>query len=195
MAAPTPVSSLVHSSTLVTAGLYVLIRFNYLFCFFEFSFFKIISILTMVLGGLCAVIEKDFKKIVAMSTLSQLGIILFIMSLGIWKLCFLHIIIHAFFKSILFLGTGSIIGQIGGLQDSRFYGSGPFMYFSYLYFLVSCFCLSGFPFFIGFYSKDVIIYSVSFVDGAFFYYFFIIGCIFTVVYRLRLLYLSFFFLL
>jgi len=83
IAAPTPVSSLVHSSTLVTAGLYVLIRFNYFFFVFEFSLFKIVSILTMVLGGLCAAVEKDFKKIVAMSTLSQLGIILFIISLGI----------------------------------------------------------------------------------------------------------------
>jgi len=146
----------------------------------------------MVLGGLCAVVEKDFKKIVAMSTLSQLGIMLFIISLGIWKLCFLHIVIHAFFKSMLFLGTGSIMGQVGGLQDSRFYGVGPFIYFSYVYFLVRCFCLSGFPFFIGFYSKDAIIYSVSFVDGIFFYYFFIMGCMFTVLYRLRLLYLSFF---
>jgi len=146
----------------------------------------------MVLGGLCAVVEKDFKKIVAMSTLSQLGMMFFIMSLGIWKLCFLHMVIHAFFKRILFLGTGSIIGQVGGLQDSRFYGAGPFIYFSYVYFLVSCFCLSGFPFFIGFYSKDAIISIVSFVDGILFYYFFIGGCMFTVVYRLRLLYLSFF---
>jgi len=124
--------------------------------------------------------------------------ILFIMSLGVWKLCFLHIIIHAFFKSILFLGTGSMMGQVGGLQDSRFYGVGPFIYFSYVYFLVSCFCLSGFPFFIGFYSKDVIIYSVSFMDGVFFITFllvvvFLLLCIgFVCCIFLFFLFISFF---
>lgn len=82
IAAPTPVSSLVHSSTLVTAGVYVLIRFNYLFIFFTINYFKFFFVFTMLLAGVCAVLEKDFKKIVAISTLSQLGIIMFILSVG-----------------------------------------------------------------------------------------------------------------
>jgi len=168
IAAPTPVSSLVHSSTLVTAGVYVLIRFNYLFLFLELTFFKVFSLFTIILGGMCAWLEMDFKKIVAMSTLRQLGIMMFILSAGSWILSFIHIIIHAFFKRMLFLSTGSLIGQMGGSQDSRFYGRDIFNYISYIYFLVSCFCLSGFPFLIGFYSKDAIISNSSFYNGTFF---------------------------
>jgi len=136
IAAPTPVSSLVHSSTLVTAGVYVLIRFNYVFRYFSFLYLKFIFISTIIVAGVCAVLEKDFKKVVAMSTLSQLGIIIFILSVGAWVLSFLHIIIHAFFKSMLFLRTGSLIGQIAGMQDSRFYGS----FFYVLFFFSFFFC-------------------------------------------------------
>jgi len=150
IAAPTPVSSLVHSSTLVTAGVYVLIRFNYLFCFFSFLSVKFFFVFTMVLAGICAVIESDFKKIVAISTLRQLGMIMFILSVGAWMLSFLHIIIHAFFKSILFLRTGSLMGQISGTQDSRFYGRSLKNYGSFLYFVVRSLCLCGFPFFFRF---------------------------------------------
>ncbi len=82
MAAPTPVSSLVHSSTLVTAGVYVLIRYNYIFVFFNLSFFSVFSLFTMVLAGIGAFLEKDFKKIVAMSTLRQLGLIIYVISIG-----------------------------------------------------------------------------------------------------------------
>jgi len=82
IAAPTPVSSLVHSSTLVTAGLYVIIRFNYLFYFIKVSVFCIFCLFTMILAGGCATVEVDFKKVVAMSTLSQLGLILFVISIG-----------------------------------------------------------------------------------------------------------------
>lgn len=186
MAAPTPVSSLVHSSTLVTAGVYVFIRFNYAFFYYDFFFLKFLFLFTMVLAGLCAVLEKDFKKVVAISTLSQLGMMMFVLSLGLWILSYIHIIIHAFFKSILFLGTGSIISQVRGLQDSRFYGGMNFSFGSFVYFVVRCFCLAGFPFFIGFYSKDFIISSSSFFRGVFFYYFFVLGCLFTVAYSFRL---------
>lgn len=191
IAAPTPVSSLVHSSTLVTAGVYVLIRFNYIFDVFYFSLTKFFFLFTILLAGLCAILENDFKKIVAISTLSQLGIIIFILSVGLWFLSFLHIIIHAFFKSMLFLRTGSLIGQMGGTQDSRFYGSVLFNYGSFLYFVVRSICLSGFPFFLGFYSKDFIISSSSFGEGLLLYTFFLFGCFFTVIYSVRLIYKSY----
>lgn len=186
MAAPTPVSSLVHSSTLVTAGIFVLIRFNYLFCFLGFYFFKLFFLLTMVFGGFIAILEMDFKKIVAISTLRQLGIMAFLLSIGMWTLTFIHIIIHAFFKRILFLATGSLMGQLAGGQDSRLYGGFVNNYSSFLYFSVSCFCLSGFPFFIGFYSKDFIIAGCGIKSGIILYIIFLVGCSFTVCYRLRL---------
>lgn len=186
IAAPTPVSSLVHSSTLVTAGVYVLVRFFYLFFFFGFVYLKLIFILTMLIAGICANVENDFKKMVAMSTLSQLGMILFILSIGVWVLSFLHIIIHAFFKSMLFLSTGSLIRHYGGNQDSRFYGFNSLSFFSFLFFFVRSVCLAGFPFYIGFYSKDFIIIRRSLFLGVFFYFVFLVGCIFTIFYSIRL---------
>jgi len=96
---------------------------------------------------------------------------------------------------MLFLGTGSLMGQVAGIQDSRFYGGNPVSYFSCVYFFSSCFCLSGFPFFVGFYSKDFIINSVSFIEGGGLYYVFLLGCVFTVIYSTRLVwfgYVSFF---
>jgi len=114
------------------------------------DFFKVFSIFTMVLAGMYARFEADLKKVVAMSTLRQLGMMLFVVSIGCWSLSFIHMAIHAFFKSILFLGTGSLMGQVGGMQDSRFYGGNSVSYFSCVYFFSSCFCLSGFPFLLGF---------------------------------------------
>jgi len=192
MAAPTPVSSLVHSSTLVTAGVYVLIRFNYVFFSFLKGFCVIFFIFTIVLAGGIACLEGDLKKIVAISTLSQLGLILFIVCIGSWTLSFIHIVIHAFFKSILFLGTGSLMSQLRGGQDSRFFGGGRFSFAGFVYFVVRCLCLAGFPFFIGFYSKDLIILGSSFFGGSLLFFLFLVGCIFTVCYRLRLIYLSYF---
>lgn len=192
IAAPTPVSSLVHSSTLVTAGLYVLIRFNYVFVVLNGTFFYIFSLFTMIIAGLCAVFEGDLKKVVAISTLSQLGLILFVISLGIWLFSFLHMMIHAFFKSILFLATGSLISQNAGGQDSRFFGRGLLRRGSFFCFMVRGLCLSGFPFFIGFYSKDSILLKRRFMGGLSLYCVFLLGCVLTVCYRVRLLYLGFY---
>lgn len=128
-----------------------------------------------------------------MSTLRQLGMMLFILSVGLWLLSFIHIVIHAFFKSMLFLRTGSLMSNLGGSQESRFYGSGLRGYISFTYFMVSSFCLAGFPFFIGFYSKDFIIRQGFLGNGLFYFYFFILGCLFTVGYRFRLINMAYFF--
>jgi len=120
IAAPTPVSSLVHSSTLVTAGVYVLVRFNRIF--FSFSWLAPISCLTMALAGYVACLEKDLKKVIAISTLRQLSVIFFSLTLGLWKLAFLHVLLHALYKSLLFLGCGRLMINIRGGQDSRFFG-------------------------------------------------------------------------
>lgn len=191
MAAPTPVSSLVHSSTLVTAGVFVLIRYHYVF-FYTGWLFLFFSLGTIVLAGFCACLEKDYKKVIAMSTLRQLGMMLFVLSVGCWVLSFLHMVIHAFFKRTLFLRRGSLISQIGGGQDSRFYGGFYYSSVSYVYFLVSCLSLAGFPFVVGFYSKDSLIsYFSGFVGGLFFFVF-LLGCVFTVGYRFRLIYAGFY---
>lgn len=190
IAAPTPVSSLVHSSTLVTAGIYLLIRFNYLLSS-VFCYLLPISLLTMVIAGLCAVYELDFKKVVAISTLRQLGFIIFSISCGYWLLGFLHILFHAFFKSSLFLSTGNLIHYISGDQDSRDFGSFGFSFSSKLIFSLRCLSLMGFPFSLGFYSKDSIIGDLIFSSFSLFSFVFMLGCCFTVAYRFRLIYIGF----
>jgi len=181
------VSSLVHSSTLVTAGVYVLIRYHVLFFGGRF-FIKVFSVLTMVVGGVAATLEGDFKKIIAMSTLRQLGIMLFVLSIGMWVLSYLHMMIHAFFKSILFLSAGSLISHNFGGQDSRFYGGYFFGGVGYVYILIRCLSLSGFPFVIGFYSKDTIISSLPSGRGVVLMSCFFLGCFLTVCYRVRLVF-------
>src|SRR5260221_328494 len=106
------------------------------------------------MAGLMAYFEKDLKKLVAMSTLSQLGIIMFICSLGEFSICYFHIVSHALFKSLLFLSCGGLIILIGGDQDIRFIGGFSFLLkMSFLFVIVSSFNLIGFPFLSGFFSK------------------------------------------
>merc|ERR1712105_195732 len=118
MAAPTPVSSLVHSSTLVTAGIYLLIRFNNMFISWPaIGALFVIGILTILIAGLSAMFEDDIKKIVALSTLRQLGVIM--MVLGAYKplLAYYHLMLHAYFKAILFMCAGYTIPSIKDYQD------------------------------------------------------------------------------
>nr|YP_009306849.1 NADH dehydrogenase subunit 5 [Histiostoma blomquisti]AOR08481.1 NADH dehydrogenase subunit 5 [Histiostoma blomquisti] len=191
MAAPTPVSSLVHSSTLVTAGIYLFIRFNYLF-YSIFFLLSIVSLFTMLMGGVCAVYEKDFKKVVAMSTLSQLGFMVFSVSSGVWVIAFLHMMFHAFFKSSLFLATGSLMVSVMGGQDLRYFGSFGILFFSKLFFISSCVSLVGFPFSLGFYSKDLVISCIFSWSSGFFFFIFVLSCFLTVCYSVRLISSSFF---
>jgi NADH-ubiquinone oxidoreductase chain 5 len=158
MAAPTPVSSLVHSSTLVTAGVYLLIRFNFAFSDSLCYFLLFISRITMFMSGLGARFEFDLKKIIALSTLSQLGLIMSILALGGYKLAFFHLLTHALFKALLFMCSGNIIHNVGNCQDIRFIGSlVNFIPLTCVYFNICNLSLCGLPFFRGFYSKDLIL--------------------------------------
>lgn len=186
MAAPTPVSSLVHSSTLVTRGVYLVLRFNHLVTPFS-STILIVALSTIWLGGLAALVEKDFKKVIAMSTLSQLGFIMFSLALGLYELCFFHLLFHAFFKSSLFLSAGGMIRHLRGAQDSRLFGSRGVSYFSKVFFSGRCLSLIGFPFAIGFYSKDRILGGRLIERGGWVFLLFSAGCVLTVAYRLRLI--------
>nr|ASY98178.1 NADH dehydrogenase subunit 5 [Odontomantis sp. JZ-2017] len=190
MAAPTPVSALVHSSTLVTAGVYLLIRFSKAFPSWLSSFLLVISVLTMFMSGLGANFEYDLKKIIALSTLSQLGLMMSILSMGFSDLAFFHLLTHALFKALLFMCAGMVIHNLKNFQDIRFMGNlSIFMPLTSSCFMVSNFALCGMPFLAGFYSKDMILELVSLSNlnmFMFFMYFFSTGL--TVCYTFRLFY-------
>nr|UFP91885.1 NADH dehydrogenase subunit 5 [Cacopsylla burckhardti] len=155
MAAPTPISSLVHSSTLVTAGVYMMIRFyECLLESFLTQLMLIISLITILVAGLSALQEFDMKRLVAFSTLGQLGFMTMILSLGYIYVAFFHLLIHALFKALLFMCTGSIIHSSGGIQDLRKMGSLMLNPLTSVSLNISLFSLMGVPFSSGFYSKD-----------------------------------------
>nr|YP_010460760.1 NADH dehydrogenase subunit 5 [Hierodula maculata]UUF67496.1 NADH dehydrogenase subunit 5 [Hierodula maculata] len=190
MAAPTPVSALVHSSTLVTAGVYLLIRFSTAFPSWLLNFLLVISVLTMFMSGLGANFEYDLKKIIALSTLSQLGLMMSILSMGFADLAFFHLLTHALFKALLFMCAGMVIHNVKNFQDIRFMGNlSIFMPLTSACFMVSNFALCGMPFLAGFYSKDMILELVSMSNlnmFMYFMYFFSTGL--TVCYSFRLFY-------
>nr|YP_010490403.1 NADH dehydrogenase subunit 5 [Ashinkailepas seepiophila]UWM12889.1 NADH dehydrogenase subunit 5 [Ashinkailepas seepiophila] len=158
MAAPTPVSSLVHSSTLVTAGIYLVIRLGWVYDFWLNEMLMILSVLTMFMAGLGASFEFDLKKVIALSTLSQLGLMMFSISLGLVKFALFHLLTHALFKALLFMSAGCIIHSYKGWQDLRSMGSVMVsMPFMSICFVISNLALSGMPFLAGFYSKDLIL--------------------------------------
>ena len=194
IAAPTPVSSLVHSSTLVTAGVYLLIRFYncldvniiYVLLFF--------SSLTIFIAGLCANYEYDLKKVIALSTLRQLGLIMRILALGDRNLAFFHLLTHALFKALLFICAGCIIHNFINYQDIRYIGSmirlSPL---TCTFFNICNFALCGLPFISGFYSKDLILEFISFgYLNLYIYIIFYISIGLTVSYSLRLCYYTLF---
>lgn len=190
IAAPTPISSLVHSSTLVTAGVYLLIRFSYLIDKSFIYFIIYLSCLTIFIFGARARFEYDLKKIIALSTLRQLGLIIFTISLSLPLLSFFHLITHAIFKSLLFLCSGVIIHNYFNYQDVR--------YISFIrlnipliriIFNISSIALCGVPFLSGFYSKDFIIeiFNIKINNkGIFIIIYISIG--FTILYSVRLIY-------
>ena len=162
IAAPTPVSALVHSSTLVTAGVFLLIRFYpslHLHPLFN-NFILIVATSTTLMAGIRATTECDFKKIVALSTLRQLGVIIFRIGANIPWLAFFHIVTHAIFKALLFICVGSFIHFHSHSQDLRWIGNIS----RQLPTIISCLtianlALCGFPFIAGFYSKDIVVES------------------------------------
>nr|AUN45068.1 NADH dehydrogenase subunit 5 [Aegla aff. longirostri MHT-2018] len=193
MAAPTPVSALVHSSTLVTAGVYLMIRFSpALENSSTQSFLLLISCLTMFMSGLGANFEYDLKKIIALSTLSQLGIMLSILALGYQELAFFHLLTHALFKALLFMCAGVVIHNVKEYQDIRFMGSlVKSMPLTAMCMNLANMALCGTPFLAGFYSKDLIL-EVAFMSwiNMISFLLYIIATGLTVCYTFRLIYFS-----
>lgn len=193
IAAPTPVSALVHSSTLVTAGVYLLIRFSEGLELGISPLLLFISTFTMFFSGVVATCEYDLKKIIALSTLSQLGVMIFSISLGLYGLAFFHLITHALFKALLFLCAGICIHQVLGPQDLRFFGSlsvnSPIVASSINLANLS---LCGIPFLSGFYSKDIIVeFACQGSWNLFIVFIIFVSLGLTVSYSVRLVYLTF----
>nr|UAM95676.1 NADH dehydrogenase subunit 5 [Coreamachilis songi] len=193
MAAPTPVSSLVHSSTLVTAGVYLLIRFSPILNgskVWYILFF--LSVMTMFMAGLGANFEFDLKKIIALSTLSQLGVMMSVLSLGFYHMAYFHLLTHAMFKALLFLCAGAMIHSVNDWQDIRSLGFiSKSMPLTSSCFNVANLALCGMPFLAGFYSKDLIleILEMSMMNFYIFVVYFISTGL-TVMYSFRLLFYS-----
>lgn len=192
MAAPTPVSALVHSSTLVTAGVYLIIRLNFIFCSSNSTnLLLFIGIITILLAGAAAIFEIDIKKVIALSTLSQLGVIIIILG-GIEPvLSFFHLLSHAYFKAILFICAGIIIHNIKDYQDIRKISIiSNIIPVTFRVIIVANLSLCGLPFLRGFYSKDIIL-EVIIISTIRFVLFriIIVATFFTVAYSCRMSFL------
>ena len=189
MAAPTPVSALVHSSTLVTAGIYLLIRFHYIIPNWMFLYLGIIGLWTLYRASLAACVEWDGKKIVAYSTLRQLGFMVVALSLNLKDFAFFHLITHALFKAMMFICVGYFMIKKGHFQDLRslsgMWACSPFLRFTLIARGLS---LIGFPFFSGFFSKEFIIEKNFFLQKEIFHYLLIFSLPFTSYYTSRLIF-------
>jgi len=198
MEGPTPVSALIHAATMVTAGVFLIIRCSFLFEFSENLTFLItlVGLTTAIFAGTVACFQYDIKKVIAYSTCSQLGYMVFSCGLHQYVIAFFHLLTHAFFKALLFLTAGAVIHFLGGEQDLRKMGGihnlVPLMSTNML---IGTLALVGFPFLAGYYSKDAILensYAIYSNLGIFVYLVAIFGAFVTSYYSLRLYYLIYF---
>ena len=192
MSAPTPISSLVHSSTLVTAGLYLMIRFSsFLYSFPNLiSFLAAARVFTTFYAGLNSLVETDLKKLVALSTLSHLGFIGLSVRAGFDHLALFHLFTHALFKSLIFMSLGEVIRTQSHYQDIRFLRTGVSLTpESSVYIFVSSLSLLGLPFVRGFYSKDMVLESLhfSYFTGIIFITLVYFNLFFTYIYTSRII--------
>ena len=160
MAGPTPVSALIHAATMVTAGIYMIARSNILFTMAPVtqSVIAVIGLATAVVAATIALKQNDIKKVLAYSTVSQLGYMFLGLGVGAYTGAVFHVMTHAFFKALLFLGAGSVIHAMGGEQDMRNMGGlKKYMSITRITFLLGCLAIAGMPFFSGFFSKDEIL--------------------------------------
>jgi NADH-quinone oxidoreductase subunit L len=194
MAGPTPVSALIHAATMVTAGIYMIARSSVLYNLapFTLNIIIVIGLATAILGAIIGLRQNDIKKVLAYSTVSQLGYMFLALGLGAFSTAVFHVTTHAFFKALLFLGAGSVIHAMGGEQDIRKMGGlrkkMPVTYFT---FLAATLAISGIPPFSGFFSKDLIL-SKAFEHNIWLYVMALGGALLTCYYMFRLLYLVFF---
>jgi NADH-ubiquinone oxidoreductase chain 5 len=197
MEGPTPVSALIHAATMVTAGVYLLMRASPLI---EYSSTVLIlclwiGALTTVFSSLIGLFQQDIKKVIAYSTMSQLGMMVIAVGLSSYNVGLFHLVNHAFYKALLFLGAGSVIHAVGDNQDFRKYGGlREYLPLTYSVMLIASLSLVAFPFMTGFYSKDFILesaYGQFYFSGTVVYFIATIGAMFTTLYSVKVLYLTF----
>ena len=194
MAGPTPVSALIHAATMVTAGIFMITRMNFLFNLAPDvqNIIAIVGAVTSLVAAAIGLVQNDIKKVLAYSTVSQLGLMFLALGLGAYEIAVFHVITHAFFKACLFLGSGSVIHALHGEQDMRNMGGlKKVMKVTFITFLISTLAISGLPPFSGFFSKDEIL-MVAFHENKALWVIATLASIMTAFYMFRLLYLTFF---
>lgn len=194
MAGPTPVSALIHAATMVTAGIYMIARSNVLYAMSDTTrdIVAIIGLSTAILAGTIALYQNDIKKVLAYSTVSQLGFMFLALGVGAYTTGVFHVMTHAFFKALMFLGAGSVIHAMGGEQDiTKMGGLSKKLPVTYWTFLIGVLAISGFPFTSGFISKDEILLAV-YDHSKVLFWFTAFAAILTAVYMFRLMMLVFF---
>lgn len=193
MAGPTPVSALIHAATMVTAGVYLVVRSNFLYSLAPTTMDGIlfIGLLTALVAAFIGLRQNDIKKVLAYSTVSQLGFMFVALGVGAYTTAMFHLMTHAFFKALLFLGSGSVIHAMSGEQDMRFMGGLknkiPITHFT---FLIGTLAISGFPFLSGMISKDEILTNVYGKNPFLWAVLFIVATM-TAIYMFRAYYLTF----
>jgi len=194
MAGPTPVSALIHAATMVTAGIFLLVRSSALFALAPITMevVLIVGLLTAVLTATIGVFQNDIKKVLAYSTVSQLGLMFVALGLGAYSAAMFHVTTHAFFKALLFLGAGSVIHALGGEQDIRKMGGlKGITKTTYVTFLIGTLAIAGIPGFSGFFSKDAILMA-AYQEHPLLYAATLGVSLLTCFYMFRLLFLTFF---
>jgi NADH-quinone oxidoreductase subunit L len=193
MAGPTPVSALIHAATMVTAGIYLIARSNILYSLAPFTLHivAIIGLATAIFAAVIALKQNDIKKVLAYSTVSQLGYMFLGLGVGAYSAAVFHVITHAFFKGLLFLAAGSVIHAMSGEQNIyKMGGLSKKMRITYITFFIACLAIAGIPPFSGFFSKDEIL-SAAFASNPVYYVFGAAGALLTAFYMFRLLSLTF----
>jgi NADH-quinone oxidoreductase subunit L len=193
MAGPTPVSALIHAATMVTAGVYMIARSSALFDLAPAiqNLIAIIGLATLLLSASIALKQNDIKKVLAYSTVSQLGYMFLALGVGAYVGSLFHVMTHAFFKALLFLGSGSVIHAMSGEQDMRKMGGlGKAMPITKVTFLLGCLAIAGFPGFSGFFSKDEILATV-FAKSPVMYVLALLGAMMTTFYMFRAYFMTF----
>ncbi|OFY86970.1 MAG: NADH-quinone oxidoreductase subunit L [Bacteroidetes bacterium RIFCSPLOWO2_12_FULL_35_15] len=193
MAGPTPVSALIHAATMVTAGIYMIARSNILFTLAPFSMevVAIVGVCTALFAATIGLAQNDIKKVLAYSTVSQLGFMFLALGVGAYTGAVFHVMTHAFFKALLFLGAGSVIHAMSGEQDIRRMGGlKKHIPVTHLTFLIGTLAIVGFPGFSGFFSKDEIL-AGAFEHNKLLWFLGVLGAAMTTFYMFRLYFLTF----
>lgn len=194
MAGPTPVSALIHAATMVTAGIYMIARSNILYTLapFTLEIVAIIGLATALFAATIGLVQNDIKKVLAYSTVSQLGFMFLALGLGSYTSAMFHVTTHAFFKALLFLGAGSVIHAVSGEQDIRNMGGlKKHLPITFITFAMGTLAISGFPPFSGFFSKDEIL-AHAFVHNKVYWLLGLIASMMTTFYMFRLLFVTFY---